>query len=196
MEDDLQLTWSALEAWAYDESLLAPLGFHRGFVRMEHAQWDGRMMAFDQTRTISVSSDDSAVLHIAASRAAESSYLSGNATAHFVHLGNSYMAMWMATHHQFADWLLSPEWGIEGKASVEHIREEAAWNLYTIGSKDFKPGKNGFESSLVVPYNPLTSKLAYIGMLPHLSNNYCARSAAAKEAGHQFCKIPFDDVLK
>lgn len=54
-------------------------------------------MAFDQTRKISVSSDDSAVLSIAASGAAEFSHLSGNATAHFVHLANSCMAVWLAT---------------------------------------------------------------------------------------------------
>ena len=192
MEDDLELTWSALKAWAHDESLLAPLGFHRGFVRVESAQWDGNLMAFDQMNRVSVSAEDSGTLSVAASNSAEFSHLSGNATAHFVHLSVSYMAMWLAMHDQVGEWLLSPEWGIAGEALRAQIREEAAWNLYTIASKEFEPRKRGFERSLVVPYNPYTSKVAHSAMLPHLSNNYCAKSAASEGV---FCTIRFDDVL-
>ena len=195
MEDDLQLTWAALQAWAHDESLLAPRGFHRGFVRVEHAQWDGAIMAFDQERTVSISASNCGVLQIAASGEHEYTHFSGNTTAHFVHLDNSYMAMWLATRQQVAEWLPAPEWSSDTNGLTGGIREDAAWNLYNIESRQFKKGKDGFQRSLVVPYDPNTYTIAHIAMLPHLSNNYCNRESAAAEATQLFCRIRFEDLL-
>ena len=61
MEDDVGLSWPALEAWAYDESLLAPMGLHRGFVRVQPAQWDGSLIANDQVYTTSLGSGHAAI---------------------------------------------------------------------------------------------------------------------------------------
>ena len=56
MEYDLKLTWPALEAWAHDETLLMPMGLHRGFVRVQPSQWDGSLITMDQLNNTSLSS--------------------------------------------------------------------------------------------------------------------------------------------
>ena len=101
MEDDLELTWAALQAWALDESLLAPLGYHRGFVRTEVAQWDGSIMAPDQVKHTSLSRKPSPVLSIAAPTATGLTHPSKNA-ADFVHIHSTYMAMWLGSRNQLA----------------------------------------------------------------------------------------------
>ena len=154
MEDDLELTWSALEAWAYDESLLAPMGFHRGFVRVETAQWNGDIMALDQTEPVSVTLDDSRVLSIAISVPAEHVHISGDMTANFVRLQSSYMAMWLGSHSQVAEWFQAPEWNARLNGHGGLIREDAARNLYTIDNNQFR--RKEHESSLMVPFSPRT----------------------------------------
>ena len=199
MEDDLQLTWPALQAWAYDESLLAPLGFHRGFVRVEVAQWDGHMMVFDQTTPVSIpasgeSDDDSSVVRVVASMPAEYVHVSGNAVAHFVRLHNSYMAMWLGSRSQVAEWLQAPEWSANLNGHDGLIREDAAWNLYTVERNHFSKEKHKY--SLLVPYDPRTARIAEIAMLPHLSNNKCSREAADAQGPRPgLCRIRFENVL-
>ena len=193
MEDDLELTWSALQAWAHDEHLLAPLGFHRGFVRVELAQWDGNIMALDQTVPLSIVSEDSPVLSVEAPMPGQSIHLSGNATASFVRLQNSYMAMWLASRSQVAEWFQAPEWSAKLNGQNGLIREDAAWNLYTVERNLFQKEKHG--RSLVVPYDPSTARIADVAMLPHISNNYCNRESADAEAPHPFCRVRFADVL-
>lgn len=193
MEDDLELTWPALQAWAYDESLLAPRGFHRGFVRVEVAQWDGKMMAFDQTERLSVASDDSPIMAFAAEVPAEHTHLSGNTTASFVRLQSSYMAMWLASRSQLAEWFRAPQWSAALNGHHDMIREDAAWNLYTIKRNHFRRQKHKY--SLLVPYDPSTATVAKIAMLPHLSNTYCSREAHDAEVSHPFCKIRFEDII-
>ena len=102
----MELTWPSLRAWATDESLLAPVGLHRGFVRVETAQWDGQLIANDQLHNVSLSTAGADVsvapsLHGTAHRTA----------SHFVHLASSYQAMWVASRMQLALWMRGPEWG-------------------------------------------------------------------------------------
>ena len=198
MEDDLHLTWPALQAWAYDEGLLAPLGFHRGFVRTEVAHWDGHIMAFEQPNTVSIPSsgqfdDDNSVLRVASPMQAEHIHLSGNAMAQFVRLHDSYMAMWLGSRTQVAEWLQAPEWSARLNRHGGLIREDAAWNLYTVERGRFKKEKHKY--SLLVPYAPRTATIAKIATLPHLSNIYCSRETADAEAPHSWCRIRFKDVL-
>ena len=193
MEDDLELTWSALEAWAYDENLLAPRGFHRGFVRVEVAQWDGKMMAIDQIEQLSVTPDDSPIMAFAAEVPTEHMHLSGNTSASFVRPQSSYMAMWLASRSQLAEWFEAPQWSAKLNGHDGMIREDAAWNLYTVKRNHFRRQKHKY--SLLVPYDPGTATVTEIAMLPHLSNNYCSREAHDAEVSHPFCRIRFEDMI-
>ena len=48
------LSWPALEAWAHDETLLVPMGLHRGFVCVQPSQWDGTLITMDQLTNTSL----------------------------------------------------------------------------------------------------------------------------------------------
>ena len=61
IEDDSGLSWPALKAWARDESLLKPLGLHRGFVRVQPSQWDGKLIANDQLGPVSLGSGNATI---------------------------------------------------------------------------------------------------------------------------------------
>ena len=97
---------------AQDEETLAPLGFHRGFVRTEIAQWSGEVMAFDQVDHVSVGSENSPVLGISRGHSSQAmkQELPGNNTLHFVQLETAYMAMWLASRQQLAAWIKTEEW--------------------------------------------------------------------------------------
>lgn len=193
MEDDLELTWPALQAWAHDESILAPLGYHRGFVRVEFGQTDGRLMTVDQPSPTQVGHDSAATLNVSLWSGREQMHHTGNITAHFVHLTTSYMAMWLASRQQLSEWLLTPQWSVtNGDGYPLMIRETAAWSLYHIKNDEFHKGKRDFKQTLVVPFDPHTSRIANIAKLQHLSNNYCMIEEPPEGAA---CTIAFDDVL-
>lgn len=201
MEADLELQWPALQAWAQDEELLAPLGFHRGFVRTEISQWSGEVMAFDQTEHTIVGSEGSPVL---ATRGVQPSGrpqkgAPANQINHFVQLESAYMAMWLASEQQLAAWTMAPEWAPDLDNFKDRLlREEAAFNLYRTNESSYNRGGQ-FKNSLLVPYNPHALTIPDIAALNHLSNNYCdsdGRQQAVRVAAHAFCTIALRDVLK
>lgn len=198
MEDDLFLRWGALKAWARDEALLAPLGFHRGLIRTEYAHWDGALMAFDQAAHTDVSSDDSAVLSVATLTSSNSSQAPRpSVMAHFVSLNNSYSGgIWLASRHQVEEWMHNSRFlGPDFEAGEEMSREDAAWNLYKIEGKQFQKGRSGTLSSLVVPYDPHTLQIPMDATVEHITNNYCSDQPPAYGAQGLFSKIRFEDVL-
>ena len=200
MEADLELQWPALQAWARDEEILAPLGFHRGFVRTESAQWSGEVMAFDQVDHVNVGSQDSPVLSISRGHSRElvKQDLFKNHTTSYVQLETAYMAMWLASRQQLASWMQTQEWAPDlDTLNQRLLREEAAFNVYRIDEKGLKR-ETHFKSSLVVPYNPHTLTIPDIATLPHLSNNYCDSDGSQQDvlvAAHAFCTIALRDVL-
>jgi hypothetical protein len=195
MEDDLLLTWQAMQAWAEDEVALAPLGFHRGFVRVEISQWDGRLMAFEQREPTHVKSPGARVISLEVSHHAPLALNASRARTDYVQLQNPYMAMWLASREQLAEWMGAPEWGYLPQTMAGLVREEAAWSVYLVEQSEFKKGKNGFSRSLVWPYDPVTMKLDRIAEVFHIPNNKCKGPSPPQRGSGDPCTIPFDEVL-
>ena len=195
MEDDLLLTWRALHAWAEDEVALAPLGLHRGLVRVETSQWDGQLMAFDQRLPTPIQSPGARVISLDAAHHAPLAHGTKRKRKFFVQLQNPYMAMWLASRDQLGHWMAAPEWGYLPETMSDLIREEAAWSVYLIESAEYKRGVNGFQRSLVWPYDPVAMKLDHIAEVIHIPNNKCKGPLPAKRGSGAPCTISFDDVL-
>ena len=192
-EDDVELTWPALRAWAADESLLAPVGLHRGFVRVETAQWDGRLIANDQLHNVSLSMAGADV-SIAPSLHGDAH----GAAGHFVHLASSYQAMWVASRMQLALWMRGPEWSAAQDGYTDNpSREDAAHNLYSLKTDHFqRQGLRGILSSLVVPYDPVARRVLPVAGIAHLDTKESDCSLEApRPAGTAHCTIYFDDLL-
>ena len=194
MEDDLLLTWQALHAWAEDEVALAPLGFHRGFVRVETSQWDGRLMAFDQRVPTPVKSPGARVISINATQHAMLAHGRTRTRETFAQLQNPYMAMWLGSREQLGDWMRASEWEFLPH-TMPLIREEAAWSVYLIESAEYRRGADGFQRSLVWPYDPVAMKLDHIAEVRHIPNNKCSGPLPPKRGSGLPCTIPFDEVL-
>ena len=189
----MELTWPALRAWAADESLLAPIGLHRGFVRVETAQWDGQLVANDQLHNVSLSMAGANV------RIVPSLHGDAHGTAsHFVHLASSYQAMWVGSRKQLTAWMRGPEWSAAQNGYNDNpIREGAAHNLYSLKTDKFqRQGLHGILSSLVVPYDPAARRVLPIAAIVHLDTKESDCSLdAPRPAGTTFCTIYFDDLL-
>ena len=189
----MELTWPSLRAWAADESLLVPMGLHRGFVRVETAQWDGRLIANDQMHNVSLSMADADVSIV------PSLHGDAHGTArHFVHLANSYQAMWVASRMQLAVWMRGPEWGAAQNGYTDNpSREDAAHNLYSLRTDHFqRQGLRGILSSLVVPYEPALRRVLPVAAIAHLDTKESDCSLEApRPAGSAHCTIYFDDLL-
>ncbi|CAL5224022.1 g6642 [Coccomyxa viridis] len=108
---------------------------------------------------------------------------------------NPYMAMWLASRDQLGHWMAAPEWGYLPETMSDLIREEAAWSVYLIESAEYKRGVNGFQRSLVWPYDPVAMKLDHIAEVIHIPNNKCKGPLPAKRGSGAPCTISFDDVL-
>ena len=54
LEHDMLVTWDALLAWAADNALLEPLGFQRGFYRVEDDGRSGRLGLTDQIEPLNI----------------------------------------------------------------------------------------------------------------------------------------------
>ena len=195
MEDDLLLTWQALQAWAEDEVALAPLGFHRGLVRVETSQWDGRLMAFDQRWPTPVDSPGARVISLNATYNGSHTHGELRKRKSFAQLQNPYMAMWLASSAQLGHWMTAPEWGYLPHTMSDLIREEAAWSVYSIESAEYKRGGNGFQRSLVWPYDPVAMKLDHIAEVFHIPNNKCKGPLPPQKGSGAPCTISFDEVL-
>ena len=186
MEDDTQVLWPSLKAWARDEELLAPFGLHRGFVRVETGQWSGMLVANDQLGSVQLPSN---TFNVSTGTPDKTSH-------HFVHLNNSYMAMWLATRDQLQQWLKSAQWALnEADVSGGMIREAAAWNLYSVmPSRSVANYSTRIPTTLMVPYNPVTSRVMPIAMIRHLDTKESACSSeTAPPAG--FCSVSIENLL-
>ena len=143
MEADLELQWPALQAWAQDEEILAPLGFHRGFVRTEISQWSGEIMAFDQTEHTIVGLEGSPALATRSVHSSGRPQKGAPATQsnHVVQLKNAYMAMWLASRQQLAACMMAPEWAPDLNTFKQRLPcEEAAFNLYRTKESSWNRG--------------------------------------------------------
>ncbi|CAL5224154.1 g6791 [Coccomyxa viridis] len=193
-EDDLGLSWPALEAWAHDETLLVPMGLHRGFVRVQPSQWDGTLITMDQLTNTSLGAGTTiSIPHASKHPDGEGS------TSHFVHLAGPYMAMWLASRPQLETWQKSPQWsaqrnGYHGNPS----REDAAQGLYGMQGDHFvhKAGLTGFRQTVVVPYDAAMRQVLPIATITHLDiwESRCSTNEP-QVPGSGHCTIPFAEIL-
>ena len=171
LEDDLQVFWQAMEAWAKATPALSAHGFLYGFFRTEVNPETGQLMVQDVRERVNVTGYNR-TLHIPQ-------------VGSFLQLSNPYFGFWVATREQLLRFMGSGLWEKEAAltTNASHFGPlERANFLIQVIDIPF-----GFRSRSVVPFDPITRKLSLIAAVPHLRNNYAN--------SHQFSIVPVDDLL-
>ena len=175
LEDDILLSWEALQAWAEDTEHLVPLGFQRGFFRIEYSHFTGQMMVWDQVNKINLTDYDRILtLHTNVER------------QHFLQLSNPYMGMWLATSQQLFRFKNS-KWWSHHSSKKWMVREMAACAMQLVDVPA------NFTSAAIVPYNYENRSLDIKAGVFHLTNNYCGSRKASVQ--HKFCRITLAGYL-
>lgn len=141
-EDDIEVSWETLQAWRDDSLLLYPLGYLRGFTRIEKAD-DGDFFYTD--------------------------YFKRERLCNIVYIGdkfylkphNPHQGFWIYSKKMMEDFISSPCW-VDGNNSDWEIRERAAAGMMWSDPKSHKQ---------LIPLNAelLVDDIAFV---KHLPGNY------------------------
>ncbi|CAL8471660.1 g11202 [Coccomyxa elongata] len=196
LEHDMSVTWTALLGWAEDFPILEPLGFQRGFYRVEPSEQTGLPGLTDQISRININQYD---LKLNVSTLDNDGLIK---VRHFMQLPNPYFAAWIAGRTQMAKFLSSAQW--DKRSEPWAVRAMAACGL------QFVDVPKGFFSAAVVPYDPgdppeVPPALDPHAAIEHLSNKYCSANTYEgasidpadhpDNAGALHCTIPVHSFL-
>ena len=137
IEADMLVSWESLLAWAADNALLEPLGFQRGFYRVEVDPRNGLLGMCDQIKPFNITewpetltlpaSPESGTLEARPSHgacfamhrwpppqaAADQATCAFTQERHFVRLPAPYCAVWIASRARLHSFSLSPQWAMK-----------------------------------------------------------------------------------
>ncbi|CAL8471658.1 g11200 [Coccomyxa elongata] len=187
LEHDVEVTWAALQEWAADSALLEPLGFLRGFVRTEIAPWSGRAMAADAEAPVNLTGYDKWV-RVTDAR---------NASRFFLQLPTPASGAWVASAaHRLISWRLTTH-----RRSIQWEGSEALADQGIF----IEPPPWGFNSSALVPYDPVRALLLDGVQIQRVSNEVCMQwemgdeeyrnKQPPKTLAAQKCTIDFDRLI-
>ena len=156
MEDDTQVSWRSMKAWARATPALAQLNLTYGFYRTEISPFTGELVMMDITMTHSVS---------------QSHTLQVPGQGSFIELPQPYFGMWLATRTALKQFMRHPTWKKEValRAPTPHggyYPERSTWYFQYVNVP------KGFTTRSVVPYNPKSNVLAPEARIVHLRNGY------------------------
>ena len=156
MEDDTQVPWRAMSAWARATPLLEPLGLIYGFFRTEVSPVTGALVMLDVSMAVNITS-------------AHTVHVPG--CGDFVELPQPYFGMWLASHKQITRFMEHPLWQKENAlaAQIPHpggYPERTTWMMHYVDAPE------GFLTRSVVQYNPATNTLEPHARVVHLRNGY------------------------
>ena len=157
MESDLLLQWPTLVSWARDTELLWPLGLQRGLFRVEVAAWNAEYVFMDVTTPMtSPVWEYKQVMN--ATRSEPDQHL------HYMQLNEPYMAMWVYTREQMADFIQRPAW-TDKKGPGWGPREAA------VAGFQWDNPPLGFTSNNLVPISFVKNKVLPISAVVHLESH-------------------------
>jgi hypothetical protein len=146
LEDDIWVPFKALQRWRLDSHLLYPLGYTRGFLRVEKSK-NGTLVCVDQYKRAKIRS----LVCIKGS------------LFYFPHV--PYQAFWICDHQQMIRFINSTAW--QNDKSDWCIRERAASGMTLLLRKNHKNQKH----NLLIPLNEY-DKISEDALVFHLPNNY------------------------
>ena len=166
MEDDTQVPWRAMVAWARSMPALALFNLTYGFYRTEMSPKTGELVMMDLEVKTNLSAANT--LHI-------------NGLGDFVELNEPYFGKWLASDEQLRDFMAHPYWDKQTALAFKHphgggYMEKTNW------MSQYVPA--GFKSRSVVQYNPKTRMLDPRARIAHLRNGYSVQE------WHPQAKIP------
>lgn len=193
IEDDTHVSWAALKSWSEDILALEPLGFQRGIFRTETSSTSGHPVLMDLFTRLNITSYSKTV-HIAESSATcahssdnrqethtgSSSQLNVSSCHHtdYVQMIEPYQGMWIATHNTMTAFMRSDWWDKESALSAiipvgikayGGYAERSTWGVQLFSIPE------GFDTAMVVPYDPSRNKLSRLAEIRHLRNGYSGR---------------------
>ena len=156
MEDDTQVPWRAMKAWARGTQALEPLNLTYGFYRTEVSPNTGELVMMDLIVTVNVS-------------LAHTVHVPGHGA--FVELPQPYFGMWLATHAQLKQFMRQPIWRKEVAltAPTPHgggYPERSTWMFQYVDVPI------GYSTRSVVRYDAKNIMLAPAARIVHLRNGY------------------------
>ena len=191
IEDDTRIPWPTLKSWAEDACMLEPLGFQRGIYRTEVSESTGELVLMDMYTPLNITSYSKVVDVPDNHTACRGSHslrhsMQGFSLAmfnvkqahyhrHYLQMIEPYQGLWLATHAKLADFMKSIWWDKEtalnavipsGIALVGGYPERSTWGVQLFDVPQ------GFETALVVPYDPESCTLSPLAEVSHLRNGY------------------------
>ena len=156
MEDDTQVPWRAMVAWARSTPALALFNLTYGFYRTEVSPKTGELVMMDFEVKTNLSTANT--LHI-------------NGLGDFVELNEPYFGMWLASDEQLREFMAHPYWDKQTALAFKHphgggYMEKTNWMFQYVNVPA------GFKSRSVVQYNPKTRMLDPRARIVHLRNGY------------------------
>ena len=156
MEDDTQVPWRAMMAWARATPALATLNLTCGFYRTEVSPKTGELVMMDFMYRVNVS--EANTVHI-------------EGLGDFLELLEPYFGMWLASHAQLREFMAHPFWDKKTALSYPHPHnggypEKTNWMFQYLNVPA------GFKTRSVVQYDPETRVLEPRARIVHLRNGY------------------------
>ena len=156
MEDDTQVPWRAMLAWARATPALAALNLTYGFYRTEVSPLTGQLVMLDFSYRVNVS-------------AAHTLHVGG--CGDFVELPQPFFGMWLASSEQLMEFMAHPYWAKDAAlaAFMPHgggYPEKTTWMFQYVNVPA------GYVTRSVVQYDANTHALEPRARIVHLRNGY------------------------
>ena len=190
IEDDTRIPWPTLKSWAEDACMLEPLGFQRGIYRTEVSENTGELVLLDMYTPLNITSyskvvhvpdnhtacrDSHSLQHSMHSFSLATRVKQAHYHRHYLQMIEPYQGLWLATHAKLADFMKSIWWNKEtaldavvpsGIVAVGGYPERSTWGVQLFDVPQ------GFDTAMVVPYDPESCTLSPLAEVSHLRNGY------------------------
>ena len=158
LEDDQIITWDSLVSWARDTALLEPHGLYPGFVRTEYSN-NGDVVLLDWKRDVAVDALPDLSLPAGA-----------RPLRFYVSVPRSFQGFWIASYNLMSKFVKHPTWiksfALEQQVPAGSFPERSTWMAQLVDVPE------GFQTNLVIPYDPAARKLFETSRVRHLRNGY------------------------
>lgn len=163
LSDDILVPWEAMLAWADDTVLLEPLGFQRGFSRIEIMPESGHASLVDQIEGPVNLTTYQRLVHINSTGGRDDPE---RGQFHYIQLPVMFDGMWAGSRTQLTRFMASRFWTMDGALNAPG----RVWGLPEMSecSLHFVDEPQGFDTAMVVPYDPATKRLLAVGLTHHL----------------------------
>ena len=156
MEDDTQVPWRAMVAWARATPALTALNLTYGFYRTEVSPHTGELVMLDFSAKINIS-------------AAHTLHVWG--VGDFVELPEPFMGMWLASEAQLREFMAHPFWD-KATALAAFVPHGGGYPERTNWMFQYVNVPAGFRTRSVVQYDSRARVLEPRARIGHLRNGY------------------------